>query len=94
MHPDGASPVVPFIYDMSKRELKVATARESPGNRISPFLSAVNATLSRINEYNVQTNMVNGELNTECGAVIMTLVSATGCTIFPAISEIMRSDYL
>lgn len=76
MHPDGPSPVVPFIYDMGKKELKVASGKDNPVHRTSPFLAAVNGTLARFNEYIMQSNMI------------------TSCTIFAAISEIMRSDYL
>ena len=59
-HPDGPSPVVPFIYDMVKKELKVATAKDTPVH--SPFLAAVNGTLVRyVNEYSMQPNMMSGE---------------------------------
>ena len=54
MRPEGPSPVVPFIYETGKKELKVATAKDAPIMRPSQFLSAVNATLARINEYNMQ----------------------------------------
>ena len=63
MNVDGPSPVVPFIYDTAKKELKVATTKDSPMLRPSPFLAAVNATLARFYEYNTQPGMMSaGEL--------------------------------
>jgi hypothetical protein len=62
MHPDGPSPVVPFIYDMVKKELKVATPKDTaPVHRPSPFLVEVNNTLTRFNEYHMSANIMTGE---------------------------------